>query len=345
MLSGSVSRPDAGVRSTDGTRSGAHPRATDSAHLCASESAHLRASDSTRLDAGPRSIRGTRPTATPPESAGSASTEDSKAAGHQRAPAPGSLPSARGSLSPAATSAAATPRLIMLGPVAVVDAPELAEPNKLGQLTELAMFIALNPGCDVAAINEAIWPGAIVTETTRKTAISKLRRWFGVNADGRPLLPKPEGRYAFDSTLRSDWQDWCALLPDGPQRADVEDLRKALALVRGRPLSGRGRRKYAWADHHVQEMIMAIVDASHELGTRLLDAGQPRDALRPILLGLSVEPAVELLWRDRLRAEASLGDRDLLRSSVAKLRSLAEEVGGGLDDETEQLIEYLMGGR
>lgn len=254
-------------------------------------------------------------------------------------------PPHHGSELTAAPARAALPRLIMLGPVEVANAPELAEPNKLGQLTELAVFIALNPGCDVAAVDEAIWPGAIVTKTTRKTAVSKLRRWLGANADGLPLLPRTEGRYTFDSAVRSDWQDWCELLPEGPERAPTEALQEALSLVRGRPLSGRGRRKYAWADHHVQEMIMAIVDAAHELGTRFLAAGQPREALRPILLGLSVEPAVELLWRDRLKAEASLGDREVLRSSVAKLRGLAEDLGGGLDDETEELIEHLIPGR
>lgn len=234
------------------------------------------------------------------------------------------------------------PRLLMLGPVEVANAVELAEPNKLGQLTELAMFIALNPGCDTHAIDEAIWPGSLVTRTTRNTATSKLRRWLGVDDEGSLLLPKTEGRYVFSSLLRSDWQDWHDLLRDGPESASTAALSSALALVRGRPLSGRGRRPYAWADHHQQEMISAVIDACHELASRRLASRRPREAMNPILLGLSIEPAAELLWRDRLEAEALFGGRSVLTASVTRLRQLVEELGGGLEPETEEAIEQAM---
>lgn len=234
------------------------------------------------------------------------------------------------------------PRLIMMGPVEVIHTAELGERNKLGQLTELAMFVALNPGCDAAAIDEAIWPGSSVTRTTRNTAVSKLRRWLGTDTDGAPLLPRTEDRYSFRPDVRSDWDDWLDLLPDGPAQTSTDDLRAALALVKGRPFSGRGRRKYAWADHHAQEMIAAIVDAAHELAVRALASGDPREALRVVLLGLAVEPGVELLWRDRLKAEVLLGDRDTVLTSIDKLRDTADDLGGDLEDDTEDLIEQIL---
>ncbi|WP_129710866.1 BTAD domain-containing putative transcriptional regulator [Haloactinopolyspora alba] len=234
------------------------------------------------------------------------------------------------------------PTLAMLGPVSVVHTAELGERNKRGQLTELAMFIAMNPGCDVDAIDEAIWPGSTVTRITRNTAISKLRRWLGTDAHGAPLLPRTEGRYAFLPEVRSDWQEWCDLLPDGPASASTSELRAALALVRGRPFSGRGRRPYAWADHQAQEMIAAIVDACHELAVRMMNAGEPREALRAALLGLTVEPGVELLWRDRLKAEVQLGDRSTVLASVEQLRVTADELGGDLEDDTERLVEQIL---
>uniref|UniRef100_UPI00260DAE4A AfsR/SARP family transcriptional regulator n=1 Tax=Haloactinopolyspora sp. TaxID=1966353 RepID=UPI00260DAE4A len=239
------------------------------------------------------------------------------------------------------------PRLIMLGPVEVIHTAELGERNKLGQLTELAMFIALNPGCDSQAIDDAIWPGSIVTRTTRNTAISKLRRWLGTDARGAPLLPRTEGRYAFQPDVRSDWDDWCDLLPQGPQNATSDDLRAAVALVKGRPFSGRGRRSYAWVDHHAQDMIAAIVDACHELAVRSSSGGDHREALRVALLGLSIEPGVELLWRDRLKAEVMLGDRETVLQSIDRLRSTTDELGGDLDPGTEELIEQILhhGGR
>ncbi len=233
------------------------------------------------------------------------------------------------------------PRLLMLGAVEVQHAAELAEQTKLGQLTELAMFIAVNPGCDSNAIDEAIWPGSAVTKTTRGTAISKLRRWLGTDAAGSSLLPRTDSGYTLYPGVRSDWDDWCELLPDGPARASTADLRAALELVRGRPFSGRGRRRYDWADHLAQEMIATIVDACHELALRALVDGDPWEALRTSLLGLSVEPGVELLWRDRLKAEAALADRGRLLNSIGKLRAVAAEIGGGLEAETEELIEQL----
>ncbi len=237
------------------------------------------------------------------------------------------------------------PRLMMLGAVEVGNAAELGEQSKLGQLTELAMFIALNPGCDSTAIDEAIWPGSAVTKTTRGTAISKLRRWLGTDAAGSSLLPRSDSGYTLRPGVRSDWDDWRDLLADGPARASVTELRAAIELVRGRPFSGRGRRRYTWADHLAQEMIASIVDACHELALRSLVDHDPWEALRAALLGLSIEPGVELLWRDRLKAEAELGDRDGLLDSIEKLRAVAAEIGGGLEAETEELIDRLRSGR
>ncbi|TDC48103.1 LysM peptidoglycan-binding domain-containing protein [Jiangella ureilytica] len=242
-------------------------------------------------------------------------------------------------------SGRALPRLLMLGPVEVRGAAELGEQTKLGQLTELAMFIALNPGCDSNAIDEAIWPGSAVTKTTRGTAISKLRRWLGTDASGSALLPRSDSGYTLRHGIRSDWDDWRELLPDGPARATTADLRAALELVRGRPFSGRGRRRYDWADHLAQEMIASIVDACHELALRALVDGDPWEALRTALLGLTVEPGVELLWRDRLKAELALGAHGRVLDSIDKLLVTAAELGGGLEPETEVLIELIRTGR
>lgn len=292
------------------------------------------AADSTASE--PPEARGstqpTRPAGQPPDVP--AATEQPPSSDSARAESRSALPGS-------------APRLLMLGRVGVEHTAELVEPTKLGQLTELAMFIALNPGCDTDAIDEAIWPGSGVTRTTRGTAISKLRRWLGTDATGASLLPRTEGGYTFLPNVRSDWQEWRELLPEGPARATTTELRAALALVRGRPFSGRGRRRYAWVDHIAQEMISGIVDACHELAMRALVDGDPSEALRVALLGLSVEPGVELLWRDRLKAELSIGDRSTVLESISRLRSTADELGGDLEPETEELIERITsrGGR
>jgi DNA-binding SARP family transcriptional activator len=92
---------------------------------------------------------------------------------------------------------------------------------------------------------------------------------------------------------------------------------------------------------HVQEMIAEIVDVCHELAERALRSGDFRGAQRAALRGLDIEPGCELLWRDRLKAETRLGTRSSVLALIAKLRDLAGELGGDLEDESVALIEEI----
>ena len=64
------------------------------------------------------------------------------------------------------------------------------EPSKRGSLTELAALLALFPGRGHASIDEAIWPGRRVSDNTRNTAMSKLRRWLGRDSGEADYLPR-----------------------------------------------------------------------------------------------------------------------------------------------------------
>ncbi|MFI5634929.1 hypothetical protein ACIA8E_37385 [Streptomyces sp. NPDC051664] len=52
-------------------------------------------------------------------------------------------------------------------------------------------------------------------------------------------------------------------------------LRRALALVRGRPSTGIDLQRYAWAEPAIQEMVSAIVDVAYELSSRRCEASGP----------------------------------------------------------------------
>jgi LysM repeat protein len=231
----------------------------------------------------------------------------------------------------------------VLGPVEILNARGPVEPSKVRQLTEIAAFMALHPGSDHHGLSEAIWPGARALDNTRNTAVSKLRKWLGATDDGADYVPWVlDDGYRLHPQVTTDWQLWRRLLPDGPGTATNADLAAALELVKGRPFAGTNPRRYAWAERERQDMISAIVDASHELATRALLAGDATLARRSAAAGLHVDPGIELLWRDALKADWLAGDREGLVTTADRLSALVEELGDDLEPETIELMDELL---
>lgn len=235
------------------------------------------------------------------------------------------------------------PRVLVLGPVDVADARGAVEPSKRNRLTELAAFLALNPGVDHAVIDAALWPAARVGHNTRNTAMSKLRRWLGVSSSAEDYLPRymAESGYQLSPLVRTDWHEWCDLVSQGPERATTEALEQALTLVRGRPFEGVGTRRYAWAENAKQVMISTVVDAAYELARRRLMEGQWRAAEQAVVVGLTLEPGMERLWRVRILAAHLSGNPTAEKEAIDRLLAIAEELGGDLEDETAHLLEEL----
>lgn len=242
------------------------------------------------------------------------------------------------------TPAPAAPCLLLLGPVQVVGATGVVEPTKQARLTELAAILALNGGCDHTTIDACYFPGQRVNDNARNTQISKLRRWLGKAADGDDFLPRYQcmAGYRLHKEVTSDWDRWQELLPAGPAAAPTEALEEALRLVRGRPFDGVRSRRYAWAETLKQQMISAIVDASYELARRRLMEGQWRAAEAAVVIGLSVEPGMERLWRTRILAAYAAGNIPALQEAVDRLLSIVDELGGDLEQPTEDLLEQLL---
>jgi DNA-binding SARP family transcriptional activator len=252
-------------------------------------------------------------------------------------------PSQDGSPPTQAPSRDGAPLVAVLGPVEIQHAPELTEPNKRGQLTALAAYLALNPGQTRDAVDEAMWPGRRVSLATRNTAMTKLRNWFSTDPDGNDYVPRASADgYRLHPAVRTDWHLFCELVPDGPAATSTVDLRAALDLVRDQPFKGAYPRRYIWAERHQREMIAAIADVAEELARRALHAGDTRLALAAVATGLTAEPVSEALWRHRLRALHASGDRAALERAADQLTALADELGGDLEDETVELIRQLL---
>ena len=235
------------------------------------------------------------------------------------------------------------PMVQVLGPVKVLHARGRLEADRRGQLTEIAAFIALHPGLDHSHLDEAKWPGSRNLTNTRNSAVSKLRRWLGTASDGREHLPDAAADgYRLHPDIRSDWDLWRELLPEGPAAASTQTLAHALQLVKGQPFAGVNHRTYAWAERDRQEMISAIGDVAHELARRALLDGDATLARQAAAAGLQADPGAELLWRDALRAEWLAGDLDRLSSTADRLIYLANKLGDDLEPETDELLNELL---
>ncbi|MGB8382235.1 MAG: bacterial transcriptional activator domain-containing protein, partial [Dermatophilaceae bacterium] len=120
-----------------------------------------------------------------------------------------------------------------------------------------------------------------------------------------------------------------------------ENLEAALKLVRGRPFAGRPTRYYAWTETIAHRLISEIVDASYELGRRRLMEGRYQAAEAAVVIGLSIEPAQERLWRIRILAAHESRNPATTKEAVDRMLTIARELECDLEPETEQLLEAL----
>jgi DNA-binding SARP family transcriptional activator len=239
-----------------------------------------------------------------------------------------------------------TPRILVLGPVDLVNAEGKVEPTKRSRLLEYAAYLALTPGATHTAIDNAIWPDRKNEDNlnTRNTATSKLRRWVGTDPlNGDEYLPRLQAGegYAFHPAVTTDAGDWDHLLDHDPLNAPTERLEGALALVRGIPFEGTHRKRYAWAEPIRQRLISEIVDASYELARRRLMEGRWRGAEEAVVVGLRIEPAQENLWRLRILAAHESRNPAAEAEAIERLLTITEQLECDLEPETEQLLAAL----
>jgi hypothetical protein len=178
-------------------------------------------------------------------------------------------------------------------------------------MTELVAFVALNPGASKHAVDEAMWPGARVTNATRTTTISRTRNWLGKTDDEEPYLSMYDVAtgYRLHHDVTVDWDDFQRLarrgLAAGP--SGVEDLVAALNLVRGQPFSGIDPRDYTWAELHIQDIVSAISDTAQAVVDLADRHGNPALTLDAAVRGLAADPTHEHLLESALAAATALG--------------------------------------
>ncbi|MER6075965.1 LysM peptidoglycan-binding domain-containing protein [Streptomyces sp. NPDC001817] len=243
------------------------------------------------------------------------------------------------------------PAVLLLGPITITGASGRVDSNRKSVASELLAFLALNPGSDHHAVDAALWPASRVNKEMRNAVISRTRSWLGTDADGNQHLPRvqntPDKRYRLGPHVTCDWVTFQQYarhgLAEATENGDLA-LRRALALVRGRPFAGMDPQRYAWAEPTIQEMISAITDVASELSTRRREADDIPGALWAARQGMLAVEDSETLYRALFLAHHAAGDIDALREAAARLRRINDSIGGGVEMEpdTEELLRNLL---
>lgn len=239
-----------------------------------------------------------------------------------------------------------------------VNAPGRLPVDQVEELTELVIYLALNPtDPPMRALAAALWPGGAADQVVAD-AVSRAQAWLGADPRGRPRLGfGPDGRPRLDPAVRCDWRLFSARarraasmadtaaaagqtagLPaqlaasgqsvgaagnvvDRPPSDGSADLAAALRLVSGPILVDLPAGRYRWltAAGLDERIRVAVVDVAHRLTGLSLAAGDTAMAMAACRTGLRAVPAAETLWRDLLRTVAARGDRHALEAVAAEM--------------------------
>ncbi|WP_030697761.1 LysM peptidoglycan-binding domain-containing protein [Streptomyces albidoflavus] len=243
------------------------------------------------------------------------------------------------------------PTVLLLGPVSVDGAAGRIDSSRRNAGTELVAFLALNPGVDHHAIDDALWPGRLVGKEMRNAVVSRTRSWLGKDTDGHLHFPRVQdagdSRYRLGPQVSCDWTRFQHLARTGLAHHDEDGtlaLGHALSLVRGRPFGGIDPTRYAWAEPAIQEMVSAIVDVAYELSTRCREASDFPGALWAARRGLLAAEESELLHRQLFLAHHAADDLEGLREAATRLARINEQLldGADMEAETAELLRNLL---
>lgn len=165
--------------------------------------------------------------------------------------------------------------------------------------------------------------------------ITRTRRRLGRASDGQEqIIHAGNGQYLLHPEVSLDWSRFRELTQSG--RAD--DLRAALALVRGQPFTGS---YFWWIDIPLIETVRAeIVDAAETLAEFELAAGAPRAAARAARAGLAAEPSAEQLWRAVMRAEHAAGNQAGVTEAWRRCLDAIEDIAPGGEPHPDTVALY-----
>lgn len=208
---------------------------------------------------------------------------------------------------------------------------------------EAIVYMALHPQATTASLDVALWPDSDNPASTRAPALSRARRWLGTDDHGDPYLA--HHTYRLSEKVTTDWARFQQLISGGIDKTGTRALEEALDLVTGRPFSGIRTQsrtpRYTWAEPIRQRMIEAITSVSYELAQRRWLVSDWLGVEAALVRGIEVEPALEHLWRLRIRAAVKRKDAAAVQEAITRMTTLNEKLGVDLDPETEELLKAI----
>ena len=240
------------------------------------------------------------------------------------------------------------PKLRLLGPVRARTSGVLGErPYRIPFRTEVLALLTLHPrGLTIDDLCEALHLG----DGRVRKDISLVRRWLGGPDDQHTYLPgarepgHESGRYVVQDVV-CDLDLFRRLRTRGQMRgADgIEDLRRALALVRGEPFTDLRPHGWDWlleGDRHDQIAVAAIADVAHILTTRGLCEGDLDLAKFAAEKGYLAAPYDESACLDMIAVEKALGHDEEAERRLRQHLSRTDDDLGPVDppDATTQII-------
>ncbi|WP_051232110.1 LysM peptidoglycan-binding domain-containing protein [Acidipropionibacterium thoenii] len=245
-------------------------------------------------------------------------------------------------LDPGGSAGLTTPMLRLLGPVDLVGARGPEPSRGVRQALECCGWILWHPGSTSTRMRE----GLLVAEPTRRSNLSRLRRWLGRDDAGRLYLPEAyDGVIELDDAVASDWERLQVLITGGIARAPDASLRAALDLVRGAPLADAAPGQWHWAEEWRVEMMQTVRDIGVERARRAIAAGELDTARLALARALVCCPEDEELLAARIRLAHLAGERAELERLVYLLSRRARRLGVDLSEETVVLLQEVMEGR
>jgi nucleoid-associated protein YgaU len=233
-----------------------------------------------------------------------------------------------------------TPVIDNLGPPRVVNPAVEIPDNRLPRVLAFLCYLAENRGCSHERLDEAMFPGSRVNPETRTRYINYARTLLGKGPDGMDYLPR-RNYTDLSPEIVTTWELFHNLVGDDPFSASTDKLERALSLVRGRPYEGGKPAWYGWSERTARRMYDLIADAACALADRRFKDGQWRAAVDAAVLGWSIEPVQQWLWRVHIQGLRALGDVDTARRIAQERNAFSEELEFELEPETEALFDEL----
>jgi len=228
------------------------------------------------------------------------------------------------------------PQLLLLGPVELKHARGTAPSRAAKQCLEYCGWILRYPGQTATTMMRSL----LVAEGTRRSNMSRLRLWLGINDQGVPYLPEAyTGRIKLHSSVTSDWDRLHMLLPGGVKRASERSLTEALKLVRGAPLADAAPGQWHWAEEWRHEMTTLIRDMGVALCDMAASRGDIDLARWATSRALLAAPEDDKLMTARIRTEHLAGNHLEVERLALHITRIARSVGRDLPDEMVSLLQ------